>query len=95
MTAYLIADITVHDPDKFVGYVQGVTEFVAKHGGKYIARGGETTVAEGDWAPERVVLIEFPSRANAQAFLDDPGYAPVAAIRHEASTSRIVVVEGA
>ena len=53
MTAYLIADITITDPEGFKEYQQAVPAIVEKHGGRYIVRGGDPEVLEGDWNPSR------------------------------------------
>ena len=95
MTAYVIADITVHDPDRFMEYVRLVPAFVEKHGGRYRVRGGDPESREGTWQPQRLVIIEFPSRDDALAFLNDPDYQPVAAIRHAAASTNLIVAEGA
>ncbi len=95
MPAYLIADIDVHDAQAFREYVTRVTPFVEAHGGAYLVRGGEMTVEEGEWPDHRLVIIEFPSRSHAEAFLGDKDYQPVAAIRHEAATSNLVIVDAA
>lgn len=94
MTAYLIADLDIHDPDLAAEYRRQVTPLVAKHGGKYVARGGDVTVLEGGWAPGRLVIIEFPDAEAAQAFYDDPAYRPVMEIRQQSSTGGLVIVEG-
>ena len=94
MSAYIIVDIAVHDPEKYKEYVSVAPGFVEKHQGKYVVRGGNVTVAEGDWHPERLVVVEFPSKEHANAFLQDPEYQAVAAIRHAATTSKMLVVEG-
>ena len=94
MSAYLIADITIHDPDKFMEYVKAVPAFIEKHGGAYLVRGGEPEAREGDWQPKRLVVLQFPSRENAEAFLQDPGYQPVAAIRHQSATTNLILADG-
>ncbi len=94
MTAFLIADIAVHAPARFMDYVAQVPAFVEKHGGHYRVRGGEPLCQEGGWEPARMVVIEFPSRDHAIAFLNDPGYQPVAAIRHAAATTNLVIADG-
>ena len=94
MPAYLIADIDVHDGERFKQYVTGVTPFVEKYGGSYLVRGGEMTVEEGEWQAHRLVIIVFPSRENAEGFLADRDYQPVAAIRHAAATTNLVIVDG-
>jgi uncharacterized protein (DUF1330 family) len=94
MSTYIIVDITVHDTEAYKEYVKLVPPFIEKHGGKYIVRGGESQVREGTWKPDRMVVLEFPSKSDATAFLEDPLYQPVAAIRHAAATTNLVVVEG-
>jgi len=94
MSAYLIVDIAVHDREKYADYVRQVPAFIRKHGGVYRIRGGETQTIEGEWSPRRLVVLEFPDKDAARAFLDDPDYQPVAAIRHEAASTNIVLVEG-
>ena len=94
MAAYLIADITIHDKEKFMEYVKLVPAFIEKHDGKYIVRGGEPEAREGSWEPKRLIVLEFPSRAKADDFLQDPGYAPVAAIRHQSATTNLIIADG-
>ena len=94
MSAYIIVDVAVHDPERYQEYISVAPDFVAKHQGRYIVRGGEVAVAEGDWQPERLVVVEFPSLEHAHAFLQDPEYRSVAAIRHASTTSNLIVVDG-
>jgi len=94
MAAYLIVDIDVHDPEAYQGYAAQVPPLVARHGGTYLVRGGSPRTVEGTWLPNRVVVLQFPDAAAAQAFVDDPDYAPVKAIRHAASTGQMILVEG-
>lgn len=94
MKAYLVADITIHDLDTFKQYVELVPAFIEKHGGNYLVRGGDPSAHEGNWEPKRLIVIEFPSRENAEAFINDPGYAPVAAIRHRSADTNLVLANG-
>lgn len=94
MSAYLVVDVTVHDPEMFKGYMSQVPPIVKKHGGTYLARGGVVEVQEGDWHPQRLVVVEFPDKQHAQAFLADPEYQPVVAIRHAAATTNMVLIDG-
>lgn len=93
MTAYLIVDIEVHDPETYDKYKAKAPEFVARHGGEYIVRGGKVDVIEGDWHPNRVIVLRFPDAAAAHAFLEDPGYAPVAELRRRSTSSRVFIVD--
>lgn len=94
MKAYLVLDLAVNDFGGFKKYIAEIPAFIAKHFGKYIVQGVEPTLIEGDWKPERVVIIEFPGRAQAEAFLGDPDIQYLFAIRHATTTSRLVLVDG-
>ena len=94
MSALLIVDITVHDTERYKEYVELVPSLIEKHDGKYLVRGGNVEVVEGNWQPERLIVLEFPSVASAQAFLEDPDYQPVAEIRHAAASTNLVIAEG-
>ena len=94
MSAYLIVDVEVKDADAYAEYIKLAPAFIEKHGGRYLARGGQPQALEGSWQPQRLVLAEFPDAASARAFLADPGYAPVKAIRHRAAATNITLVEG-
>ncbi|WP_304164114.1 DUF1330 domain-containing protein [Phenylobacterium aquaticum] len=94
MTAYLVLDFTVLDLPAFMPYIEGVPAFIAKHGGRYIVRGVEPQVMEGDWSPERVVILEFLTAENAQAFLADPDFQSLKAVRERSTISKLILVEG-
>lgn len=94
MPAYMIVDVDVRDLARYDDYKSQVPALIARHGGEYLVRGGTHEVIEGDWQPTRMVLFRFPSRAAIRAFLDDPEYRPLAALRHEVAKSRIIAVDG-
>ena len=93
--AYVIAEVEVRDADAYEDYKSAVLPIVAQYGGRYIVRGGRIESVEGSDPSGRMVVIEFPHFAGAQAFLRSEAYRPVADIRHEAAISRIMIVEGA
>jgi uncharacterized protein (DUF1330 family) len=94
MKAYLVLDFAVHDLRGFRPYISSIPAFIEKHGGRYIVRGVEPTVMEGDWSPELMVILEFPSRENAKAFLDDPEAQVLFHVRHNTTSSNLVLVDG-
>ena len=94
MTAYLVLDFSIDDVPGFLPYVDAIPAFIDKHGGRYIVRGVEPAVIEGDWTPDRMVILEFPSRENAMAFLGDPDAQKLFAVRHRTTNSKLVLVEG-
>jgi uncharacterized protein (DUF1330 family) len=95
MTAYVIADINVHDPETYREYVGLVPDTLKPHGGRFIVRGGASETLEGDWQPRRLVVIEFPSADDARRWHGSPEYAPVLAMRQRSATGNLVLVEGA
>lgn len=94
MPAYVILDITVTDPDLFEKYKALAPATIAVFGGKYLARGGKAEALEGDWTPNRIVILEFDSSATARAWLNSPEYREALALRHKAAISQTIVVEG-
>ena len=53
MTAYIIVEAEVHDPEKFSAYAKTVPAIVAEFGGEYLVLGGQQESLEGDWGPSR------------------------------------------
>ncbi len=94
MTAYVIFDIDIHDPVTYEEYKKLAPEAVATYGGKYIVRGGKMETLEGDWAPERLVILQFENIEQAKKWLNSEEYSKARALRHKASTTQMVVVEG-
>jgi uncharacterized protein (DUF1330 family) len=94
MKAYLVLDFSVNDAGGFRKYVDEIPAFIAKHAGKYIVKGDRPTSIEGDWKPERMVIIEFPERKKAEAFLSDPEIQGLFKVRHDTTTSRLVLADG-
>jgi uncharacterized protein (DUF1330 family) len=82
MTAYLIAEHKITDPAKFEEYKVKVGPMMAKHGGRYLTKGGSHKMPEGGhWNPERVVIIQFPDMASLNAWYTSPEYQPLIALR--------------
>jgi uncharacterized protein (DUF1330 family) len=95
MPAYVIASVTeAWDQDALVEYRERNTDAVAKHGGRFVARGGRHEILEGDYAPLRVVIIEFPDLDAARGWYESDDYAPLRELRAGASKTDIYVVEG-
>lgn len=90
---YLIANITVNDPEDYAGYVAAAPGLMARFGGSYLVRGGQSEVPEGE-SHDRQVVIEFPCYANAMAAYNDPDYQKIAEIRRRATNSTLILVEG-
>ena len=92
--AYLIAEVDVHDSQQYANYTAKTPEAIAKHGGKFIVRGGTWNALEGAAPKGRIVVIEFPSLDAAKAFYQSEDYEPLIPIRQSASVGRLFLVEG-
>ena len=94
MPAYVIAQVTVTDPEKYADYKKLAAPAVAKYGGKYLVRGGHIEVLEGDWTPPRVVILEFPSVDAAREFYHSTEYAEAKEARRHSAEFIMTVSEG-
>lgn len=94
MPAYVIASPTISNPKAYDEYKALSGPSLVPYGGRFVARGGEIAVLEGDWNPERVVLIEFPDMAKARTWYASPEYAKARAARAGAADMRMVLLEG-
>ena len=94
MSAYVIVDINVTDPVGYEEYKRTAAPTVAMYGGKYLARGGPTEVLEGNWIPNRLVVLQFRSLDAAKQWLNSPEYTAIKHLRHQNAKSNMVVVEG-
>ncbi len=90
---YWIVNNDVTDPQAYENYKAANAAPLARHGAKFLVRGGTQSFAEGHGHP-RTVVIEFPSLAAAQACYDDPEYQAAVAIRKPAATGNLIIIEG-
>jgi len=95
MSAYVIVNIAeVRDAGAYARYRQQVSNGVRNAGGRYLVRGGESSVLEGDWRPHRVVVVEFPSSHDARAWWSSEDYASLKQLRQISTRTEMVLVEG-
>jgi uncharacterized protein (DUF1330 family) len=95
MPAYVIADLKITDPETYARYIELVPATIAAFGGRYVARGGATERLDGDWEPNRIVILEFDSMDQARAWWNSEDYNGPKAIRQSSAESRIILVDGA
>lgn len=95
MAGYVIADVSVQDAAGFEEYRKLVPATVQKYGGKFLVRGGALEVLEGAWKPARVVVLEFPSLAEARRWYFSDEYKPAKEMRLRTALSNVLIVEGA
>lgn len=94
MAAYILANVQVTNPAQYEDYRRLSSLAMKEHGAEVLVRGGRTTVLEGDWSPDRVVLLKFPTPEAAQAFYDSPEYGAAREAREGAAVMRMVLIEG-
>lgn len=94
MTAFVLVDIAVTDPELYEEVKQRTPPIVAQYGGRYLARGGETLVLYGDWKPERLVLLSFDSLEQAKTWESSPEYAVVKQLRDRCARVNMVMLPG-
>lgn len=94
MAAYVMADVQVTNEEIFEEYRKLVPATVEAYGGKYIVRGGESVVAEGNWTPNRTVVIEFESLEQAKAWYNSEEYAHPKQMRIDSTNSSVIIVNG-
>ena len=94
MTAYVVVDIKVTDPETYQRYIEVAPSTIEHFGGRYIARGGTAEKLEGAWEPNRVVVLEFESVDQAKAWWSSEEYRGPKALRQGASHANMIVVQG-
>ena len=94
MPAFVIIDSDVRDPKRYADYAAEGGRILPGLGGRFLARGGRVEVLEGDWAPTRLVVIEFPDAAAARRWYSSPQYQAARRMREGAADFRCILVEG-
>lgn len=82
MGVFIFADINVHNIEAYEHYLAKVPRLIARHSGHYRVRGGNYSSLEGDWEPNRIILVQFPGLESAEAFYNNPDYQELMKIRH-------------
>ena len=94
MPAYIAVDVTIDDPKTYDRYKLLAPPSIAKYEGRYLVRGGTTTTLEGDWAPSRFVILEFPTADKARQWWGSPEYAEAKALRQSCARTQMVLLDG-
>jgi uncharacterized protein (DUF1330 family) len=93
MAALVLVDVEIHDFNLYESYKALTPATVAAFGGKFVSRGNPTQSLEGNWNPQRLVILEFPTKELALAWWHSPEYENARAIRNQAATTKLLVVE--
>jgi uncharacterized protein (DUF1330 family) len=95
VSAYVIANIEVTDPEHYPEYARQTPAVVERFGGRFLVKGGAYTELEGSWPNRRLVVIEFPDRATAERWYSSPEYQRLAKLRQQWARSELLVIDGA
>jgi uncharacterized protein (DUF1330 family) len=91
MSAYVVVEVEVQDPERYETYKQLAPPSIAQYGGRYVARGGQVETLEGSWSPKRLVILEFPSVDQAKAWWGSVEYAEAKALRQASARTQMIV----
>jgi uncharacterized protein (DUF1330 family) len=94
MPAYVIVETDIHDPEQYERYKAASPAAVAGGGGRFVVRGGELAVLEGDWHPKRLVVLEFEDLDTARRWYESEDYQEAKKLREGAANLNMVAVEG-
>jgi uncharacterized protein (DUF1330 family) len=94
MSAYVIVDIEITDPQRYEEYKALAAPMVTAYDGQYVVRGGEARTLEGTWEPGRIVVLKFPSIERAKEWWASDAYQPAKALRHASANTEMILVEG-
>jgi len=94
MSAYLIATITIHDPEQYQRYIEGFKQSLADFPGEILAAEQKPLVLEGRWPHTRTVVMRFPSKDVAAEWHASPAYQKLATLRYGAATTDLIIVRG-
>jgi uncharacterized protein (DUF1330 family) len=94
MPAYIAVEVEVHDAERYEKYKSMVPPSLEPYGGRFLIRGGKVETLEGEWAPKRFVIVEFPSLEKAKAWWNSDEYAEARALRQATAKTQMIVVEG-
>lgn len=94
MPAYLIANVDVKDSEKIKDYLTSTPEILKKYTGRFLVRGGNIWVAEGNWNPKRLVVVEFETFEKAKEFWHSTDYEPLKELRQSSADTDMIIVDG-
>jgi uncharacterized protein (DUF1330 family) len=93
MPAYVVSMMSIHDPETYRQYTDRTPPIVKKYGGRFLTRGEAFTCVEGNDYDGRLVILEFPTKADVEAWFNDPDYQEAMTFRHAASTMNYLLLQ--
>ncbi|MEO8110971.1 MAG: DUF1330 domain-containing protein [Ginsengibacter sp.] len=94
MPAYIIVEIDIEDHTIYEEYKKLTPAAITAYDGKFVVRGAKTECLEGDWHPERLVVLEFPSVERAKEWWSSPEYSEAKSLRQQSAKTKMILMEG-
>lgn len=94
MKAYVIFDEDLFNPEEIQEYIQQAPAILTRYGGKLLTAGGTIQNLEGGWQPRLLAMVEFENIEQARRWYFSQEYTALIPLRHKASHSRVILVEG-
>lgn len=94
MSAYVVAQLAIHDRASYEAYARSVPETLEPFGGEVIVADDAPHVLDGSWGFDRLVLLRFPDHQAARWWAVSDSYRRIAVLRDEAASTTAVLVRG-
>ncbi|MEQ8174995.1 MAG: DUF1330 domain-containing protein [Syntrophomonadaceae bacterium] len=94
MPVYLLIEIEIHNKDIYFEYIERARPLVERYGGHYLIRGGNAAPLFGEWKPERIILIQFPSREDVDRCFSSKEYLEIKPLRDNSTSTRAIILDG-
>lgn len=94
MAVYILVEVDIHNATEYEEYKKLTPASLLPFGGKFIVRGGNAELLEGEDEPKRIVVLKFTTRDDAKRWWSSEEYAPAKALRQRTATTRMILVEG-
>ena len=94
MTVYVVVDNEVLEPEPYKQYLKLITPTLSDFGGRYLIRAGNIHFADTNWKPDRLVVMAFDSRAQAEEWVHSDVTAPIHAMRRKYAESKLIIIDG-
>ena len=94
MATWFVAELEIHDRERYSQYEAGFLEIFQKYEGQLIAVDEAPRVIEGEWPHTRTVILKFPDDDAARRWYDSPEYQELVKHRHAASTGNAALLTG-
>jgi uncharacterized protein (DUF1330 family) len=92
--AYVIIETDVTDAEQYEKYKAASPGAIAAGGGRFLVRGGDLAILEGDWQPSRLVVLEFKDLAAVKRWYQSEVYREAKMLREGAAHLRMVAAQG-